>query len=135
MWKAAQDALSAALQLMPSKARICRLSPTVPVMKDVWANWAAVMSITVLADLAWPLTTKWPLLGSAVPSQSWYLVMASPSPSMAVNRSDGKSVRPCWGVGVLVATAGAVLVTVNLKGDHAALSGALQSMPSNTRIC
>src|SRR6184192_1894283 len=48
------------LQSAPSKARICtKLSLTeVPAMKEVWATWAAVMSMTARSGWATPLMTK-----------------------------------------------------------------------------
>jgi hypothetical protein len=58
MVKGAQDVSSAALQAIPSKARICRLSPTLPVTNEVVAMSAALMVITVPAACATPLTTK-----------------------------------------------------------------------------
>src|SRR5882724_12231161 len=88
MWNGDQAAVSDALQLIPSKARICSQSPTVPVKKEVWASCAAVMSITVPAAWATPPTTKWPLAESRVESHSWYLVMVSPSGSLTENRLD-----------------------------------------------
>src|SRR5258706_185194 len=64
MVKGAQLALSAALQALPSKTRICSSSLTEPVTKLVCAGCAAVKSITIREDWTWPLTGKWPLLGS-----------------------------------------------------------------------
>src|SRR5260221_14583347 len=63
MVKGAQLALSAALQALPSKTRICRSSLTVPVTKLVCAAWAAVRSSVMRAGCVTPLTVKWPLLG------------------------------------------------------------------------
>ena len=68
--KGDQAALSAALQVVPSKARIWRLSLILPVTKLVWASCAAVISIAVPAACAMPFTTKWPLAASVLVSLS-----------------------------------------------------------------
>src|SRR3569833_1948653 len=90
----AQVALAGALQAVPSKARICRLSLMCPTTNAVWDNCAAVISTTVPAACGVPPMVKLPLVGSRVPSQSWYLVMASPSASLILNRLERDTVLP-----------------------------------------
>src|SRR5438046_1138352 len=61
------------LQSAPSKARICtKLSLTEdPATKEVWATWAAVMSITARSGWATPLILHDALPISAVQSHIW----------------------------------------------------------------
>src|SRR5436853_74868 len=88
------------------------------------------MSITVPAGWASPLTSKWPLLGSRAESQSWYLVMASPSASVTENRLDKAVVTPRAMLLLEVTTAGALFGNgETVKGDQM-----LQLLPSEAWI-
>src|SRR5690349_7911022 len=46
------------LQSTPSKARICRLSPTVPATKEVWLTFPLHGALPICSGWATPLTTK-----------------------------------------------------------------------------
>src|SRR5665213_1755748 len=107
-----------------------------PVMKVVWDSCAAETLMTVPAAWATPATIKWPPAGSRVDSQSWYWVMGSLSASLTENRLDSDMLSLCGSVTFAVVTTGGLSGgTVIVKGAQAALSAALQNVPSKARIC
>ena len=60
------------------------------------------------APWATPFTTQCPLAASAVESQNWYLVIASPSASLTLNSDDARGLAPCATlIGSVAVTTGA----------------------------